>query len=91
MVRKVTFTLDDETVRRIDSVATRLKMPKSHVVREAVADYAARADRLSEAEKQRMLRVIRDLVPRIPKRPAREVDREIEEIRKARRSGGRAK
>lgn len=91
MVRKVTFTLDDETVRRIDSAATRLKMPKSQVVREAVADYAARADRLSEAEKQRMLRAIRDLVPQIPRRSAKDVDREIEEIRKARRSGGRGK
>jgi predicted transcriptional regulator len=39
---KVTFTLDEETVHRIDDAAVHLAKPKSQVVREAVADYHSR-------------------------------------------------
>jgi hypothetical protein len=86
---KVTFTLDAETVHRIDDAAERLAKPKSQVVREAVADYYSRIGRLSETERQRMLRVFDALVPRIPARPQREVEDELREIRRSRRSGGR--
>lgn len=86
---KVTFTLDQETVRRIDTAAARLSLPKSQVVREAVHEYYERIGRLSESERLRMLRVFDDMVARIPAKPAREVDRELKAIRQARRSGGR--
>ena len=49
----------------------------------------AKQMRLSVSEQRRMMRIIRDMVPRIPDRPANTVDKEIEEIRTARRSGGR--
>ena len=42
---RVTFSLDDETVEQIRRTAARLQRPQSHVVRDAVADYAARSDR----------------------------------------------
>lgn len=86
---KVTFTLDAETVHLIDDAAERMAKPKSQIVREAVADYHSRIGRLSESERQRMLKVFDTLVPRIPARPQREVDDELREIRRARRSGGR--
>jgi len=86
---KVTFTLDNETVRRIDDAAERLAKPKSQIVREAVADYHSRIGRLSESERLRMLKVFDTLVPRIPARPQREVEDELRKIRQARRSGGR--
>ncbi len=86
---KVTFTLDDETVRRIADSSERLAKPKSQVVREAVADYHSRIGRLSESERQRLLKIFDTLVPLIPQRPQREADRELREIRQARRSGGR--
>jgi hypothetical protein len=89
MARKVTFTLDDETIRRLQSASERVRKPKSEIVREAVADYHDRIGRMSEAERQRFLSVIRDLVPSIPRRPLREVEEEIEAIRSARRAGGR--
>ncbi|HUP63131.1 MAG TPA: ribbon-helix-helix protein, CopG family [Thermoanaerobaculia bacterium] len=89
MARKVTFTLDDKTVQRIESVAARLRKAKSAVVREAVADYHDRVGRLSEAEKQRLLKVVREVVPAIPTRSARDVDRELDDLRAARRIGGR--
>jgi len=86
---KVTFTLDEETVHRIDDAAVRLGKPKSQVVREAVADYHSRIGRLSESERTRMLKVFDALVLAIPARPRREAEDEQREIRKARRSGGR--
>jgi len=87
--KKVTFTLDPETLSRLETTAQRLRRPKSQVVREAIADYAARADRLSERERLRLLRLLDESIERIPPKPASEVDREIEGLREARRSGGR--
>jgi hypothetical protein len=87
--RKMTFTLDGETADRIDRTAASLGMPKSAVVREAVSEYAARAGRLTEHERLRMLATFDDLVPRIPARAARDVEREITAVRVARHAGGR--
>ena len=85
----MTFTLDEETARRIERTAARLRMPKSRVVREAVKEYAAHTDRLSEEERLRMLAILDEKLARVPTRPQEEVDREIEEIRRVRRLGGR--
>lgn len=89
MARKVTFTLDDETIRRLQATSEQLQKPKSEIVREAIGEYHERVGRMSEAERLRFLAVIRDLVPSIPRRPLREVENEIAEIRAARRAGGR--
>ena len=86
---KVTYTLDDETVGLIEDAAERLSKPKSQIVREAVADYHSRLDRLSETERQRMLKIFDTMVPRIPERQQAEIDAEVREIRQARRTGGR--
>jgi hypothetical protein len=86
---KMTFTLDADTAARIDRTALRLGIAKSAVVREAVAEYAARAGRLSEQERRRMLKVFDDVVERIPVRPARATDAELAAVRRARRQGGR--
>jgi predicted DNA-binding protein len=86
---KVTFTLDAETIRRIEDAAEILAKPKSQIVREAVAAYHGRIDRLSESEIQRRLKIFDTLFPLIPIRPQQETDDELAEIREARRSGGR--
>ena len=86
---KVTFTLDDETVARLRRVAGRLGKPQSQVVREAVKDYEARSDKLSDEERQRMLAVLDRLRRRPPTRSDADVDAELRSIRKERRSGGR--
>jgi hypothetical protein len=86
---KVTFTLDDETVAELRRTAARLGKPQSLVVREAVADYAARADRLSERERLDLLAVLEKLGTAPPTRTARAVDAEIKAVRAARRQGGR--
>lgn len=89
LAKKVTFSLDDETVSQLERTADRLRRPKSQVVREAIREYAARADRLSEAERLQMLRALDEAIASIPERPARQVDRELARLREARRSGGR--
>jgi len=86
---KVTFTLDAETINRLERASERLAKPKSQVIREAVQEYYQRIGRLSESEKLRMLRVMDEMMARRPSRPDREVDAELREIRRARRSGGR--
>jgi predicted transcriptional regulator len=86
---KVTFTLDEATIDRLNRTAARLSKPKSEVVREAIHDYYAKSDRLSEAESQRMLKVLDEMMKRPPTRSQADVDEELREIRRARRSGGR--
>ena len=84
---KVTFTLDDETVARLRRVASRLGKPQSQVVREAVKDYEARSDKLSEEERQRMLAILERVMKQLPTRPQEEVDAELRELRQSRRRG----
>jgi len=86
---KVTFTLDAETISRLSAAAERLALPKSAVVREAIRDFNDRAGRLSERERRQMLGAFDRLVPAIPPRPLRDVERELTEIRNARRAVGR--
>ena len=86
---KVTFTLDDATVAEIRRTAARLGTPQSRVVREAVAEYAARADRMSERDRLRALTVLEALRKAPRARDARAVDAELRAVRTARRNGGR--
>ncbi len=86
---RVTFSLDDATVAQIRQTAARLRTPQSHVVREAVADYAARAGQLSERERQQRMGVLERLRSAKPTRPATDVDAELTAIRASRKAGGR--
>lgn len=89
---KVTFTLDELTLRRLENAAQRTRKPKSAVVREAIADYHARVGRLSEGERLRLLAAVDGIAARrTSRRSAADVDREIAEIRKARKQGGRGR
>jgi hypothetical protein len=88
-LQKVTFSLDVETVTRLRTAAERLHMPYSQVVREAIAEYASRVGRLSDAERVALLRTFDQLLPPVPARPASEVAAELRAIRAARRRGGR--
>ena len=86
---KVTFTLDPETIARLAAAAARLAVPKSAVVREAIRDFSERTGRLGEAERRRLLETFDRLVPSIPRRSVGDVARELTELRRARRAGGR--
>jgi predicted transcriptional regulator len=87
MATKVTFTLDDETVRHIRKLAEQSRKPQSLIVREAVAHYAAREETLSEDERQAKVAILREIAALPPTRSNEEVDRELEELRRARREG----
>jgi hypothetical protein len=85
---KLTFSLDDATVETLRKTAYRLRKPQSLVVREAIARYAAEEDRLSDEERDRILKVL-DYMKTLPaSRSQKEVDEEIAEIRRARRASG---
>jgi len=86
---KVTFTLDDDTIARLRATAERLAVPKSEVVREAIRDFSDRSGRLRERERRRLLEAFDRLVPAIPARALGEVERELADLRRARRAGGR--
>lgn len=86
---RVTFSLDDATVAQIRQTAARLRKAQSHVVRDAVADYAARVGQLSESERAHALSVLERLRAAKPTRPLADVERELQSVRAARRAGGR--
>lgn len=84
---KVTFTLDEETVGTLRKMAERTRKPQSLVVREAVAHYAAKEDKLTPEEQVRVLRVLDELGSKLPTKPREEVDRELRDLRRSRRTG----
>jgi predicted transcriptional regulator len=86
---KFTFVFDDETARALRVTAARLGKSQSLVVREAVAEYAANAGRLTDAERRRMLGTIDALMRRPAPRDRAAVAAEIRAVRRARRQGGR--
>ncbi len=86
---KRTFTFDEATSLRLDRTAYRLSKSKSEVVREAIRVYSEHMDLLSEDERTRMLATFDRVVPSIPERPVEEVEAELQEVRRARRGGGR--
>jgi len=84
-MQKVTFTLDDDTVDRLRRIATRLARPQSHVVREAIKEYDARAGKLSEEERARLLSVVDGMLKAPPTRSTAAVDTELRALRATRR------
>jgi len=85
----MTFTFDEQTVRVLRQTASKLKRPQSAVVREAIQDFASRADRLSDEERKRMLNALDRAIARAPEHSKDEIDEEIAEIRRLRRTTGR--
>jgi hypothetical protein len=86
---KVTFTLDRVSIDRLQDAAERLAVAKSEIVREAIMEFHERLGRLSDRERSKMLTAFDELVPRIPERSAAAVDRELAEVRRARKASGR--
>jgi hypothetical protein len=85
---KATFTFDEATIRRLADASARLARPKSEIVRDAINEYYARLDRLTDKERDCMLRAFDAMLPAIPVRSRSEVDRELREVRRARKAAG---
>jgi ribbon-helix-helix CopG family protein len=86
---KLTFSLDDETVRTLRAVAERKRKAQSLVVREAIADYAARDEKLADADRARKLQLLDTLASLPATRSQAAVDRDLRAARHARRAGWR--
>ena len=86
---KLTFSVDEGTAQTLKRTAERLRKPQSMIVREAVAEYAARSGRLTESERRQMLKAVDKMIARPPTRAQSEVDRELRAVRRVRRQGGR--
>jgi predicted transcriptional regulator len=84
---KLTFSLDEATIRLLRRVSQQKRKPQSLIVREAIAEYGAREERLPESERERRLAVIRELTTQAPTRPNAEVDHELRTIERDRRTG----
>ena len=84
---KMTFSLDDATVRTLRMVAERKQKPQSVVVREAIVEYAAKDEKLSDSERTRKLQLIRSLKSQPATRSQTDVDRELGDLRRARKTG----
>lgn len=89
MAVKVTFTLDEATIERLQQTAERLGKPKSEVVREAIRSYHAQKDRMSEAEREEKVRILRAYAAMPPTGTQAEVDAELAELGAVRRRPGR--
>ena len=89
MAKKLTFSVDDATAETLKKTAWRLRKSQSMVVREAVAEYAARAGRLTEQERREKLEVLDALMRQRPTRSNRATAEELRQVRQARRQGGR--
>lgn len=88
-MRKMTFTLDEDTARYLDRAAERMGVPKSQVVREAVQMYGEQLGRLSDEERDEKLRIFDKMISGLPPRARGDVDAELAAVRSARRGGGR--
>lgn len=83
-----TFTLDEESVRKLALTSSRLRRPKSQIVSEAINELGDRNDRLSERERSEKLHIINKFASEPPTRTQAEVDSELSEIREVRRLSG---
>ncbi len=86
---KVTVSLDADTIASLERMASRLAIPKSRVVGEAVRLYREQLERLTEEERDRLLRVLDEVAGSIPDRARAKVENELAELRRSRGTGGR--
>ena len=73
----------------LSDAATRLAQPKSKIVSNAIEEFHASIDRLGSGERIRMLAVLDEFAATPPTRPDDDVERELQEIRAARRGATR--
>jgi hypothetical protein len=84
---KMTFTIDEDTADMLRQISRRVHRPQSQVLREAIRHYEPHAGQLSLEERRKRTRLFDKVIARIPSRPASEVDAELLEIRRSRRTG----
>lgn len=86
---RATFSIDADTDSAIRRLAERLDVSRSAVVRRAVTELEARANEPIEKERYEKLESIQRLRAEDTTRLQAEVERELEALRSARRTGWR--
>ena len=86
---KMTFNFSEETAAHLKEAACRLKKTKTDIVREGIEDVYKKSDKMSDEERQRKIAILKEYAKKLPTRPPGEAAREIEEIRRSRRTGWR--
>jgi len=89
MERELTLTLDEETIEQIERLARLLHKSTGKIVEDAMQHLQPTPRPLSDEEHQRRLKALDEMRKRPSPKTAEDVQREIDEIRAARRSGGR--
>ena len=84
---KLTFSLDEATVEALRKAARRTGKAQSLIVREAIAEYATRDERLTDAQRDRLLGALRRIRSRPVSGSEADVEVELREIRRSRRAG----
>ena len=84
---KLTFSLDEGTVRLLRRVSEQKRKAQSLIVREAIAEYGAREEKLPDEERERRLAVLREIAAQPPTRSRVNVERELRDIKRLRRTG----
>ena len=89
MTREITLTLDDETIQQIERLARLLHKSTGEIVEDAMQRLQPTPRPMSEEERQQRLKALDEMKRRPLPKSAEDVQREIDEVRAARRSGGR--
>jgi hypothetical protein len=89
MARDYTLTLEDETIQHIERLARLLHKSTGEIVESAMEYMHPTPRPMSDEERQRRLKALDEMRKRPSTKSQEEVQREIEEIRAARRGGGR--
>ena len=84
---KLTFSLDEGTVQLLRRVAEQKRKAQSLIVREAIAEYGAREEKLPDEERERRLAILREIAAQPPTRSKASVERELRDLRRLRRTG----
>jgi metal-responsive CopG/Arc/MetJ family transcriptional regulator len=86
---RITIQLDRATLASVDKDAAQLSKSRSEVLRQTIESRYPNRGPLSETERRRMIKIIKEMMSRPPTRTQAEVDRELRELRASRRRGWR--
>ena len=88
MAVKMTFTLDEKTVKAIDLMAGKVAQARrARLCARECNCGLERGERMSDEERLRKIAAIKEMMARPPEKTQAEVDRELADLRDSRRRG----
>jgi metal-responsive CopG/Arc/MetJ family transcriptional regulator len=86
---RITIQIDEATLASVDQDAARLSKSRSELLRHTVESRYPNRGPVSEAERLRMIKIVKEMMSRPPTRTQADADRELRELRESRRRGWR--